>query len=82
MKSTRILFLAIIVLACEQPKEKEATPAHQYLEEMTIPQLQVGYQKSTFTIEQVVKDYLQRIEDLDKNGPALKLDYLYKSQGP
>jgi len=33
--------------------------------------LQVGYQKSTFTIEQVVKDYLQRIEDLDKNGPAL-----------
>ncbi|TXH30764.1 MAG: amidase [Cyclobacteriaceae bacterium] len=72
MKSTHILFLAgIILLACEPSKEKKSEPAYQYLEEMTIPQLQVGYQTSTFTIEQVVKDYLQRIEDLDKNGPAL-----------
>ncbi|MBX2913995.1 MAG: amidase [Cyclobacteriaceae bacterium] len=71
MKSARVLFLTIVVLlACEQPRQK-TKPNHQYLEEITIPQLQVGYQKSTFTIEQVVKDYLQRIEDLDKNGPAL-----------
>jgi amidase len=72
MKSTRALFLAgILLMACESPKDKESTPAHEYLVEMTIPQLQVGYQKSTFTIEQVVKDYLQRIDDLDKNGPTI-----------
>jgi amidase len=71
MKSAYAFLLAVIVLlACEQPQQK-ATPTHEYLVEMTIPQLQVGYQKSTFTIEQVVKDYLQRIEDLDKNGPSL-----------
>jgi amidase len=71
MKSAYAFLPAVIVLlACEQPQQK-ATPTHEYLVEMTIPQLQVGYQKSTFTIEQVVKDYLQRIEDLDKNGPSL-----------
>ncbi|MCW5911417.1 MAG: amidase [Cyclobacteriaceae bacterium] len=64
------VLLLIGVAACSPATEKKA-PSYQYLEEITIPQLQVGYQKGSFTIEQVVKDYLQRIEDLDKNGPAL-----------
>lgn len=72
MKSFRAFSLwGILLLACQPSRQETAVPAHDYLVEITIPQLQVGYQKSTFTIEQVVRDYLQRIEALDKNGPAL-----------
>jgi amidase len=69
---TALWFAFILLLnACESPRQK-ATPDYSYLEEITIPQLQAGYQQGTFTIEQVVTDYLNRIEDLDKNGPSLK----------
>lgn len=72
MKLSQALFITgILLLACESSLKKESEPAHAYLVEKTIPQLQVGYQKSTFTIEQVVKDYLQRIDEIDKSGPML-----------
>src|SRR6267378_142069 len=41
------------------------------LEEITISQLQQGYKQGTFTITDVVKAYLERIKDIDKNGPRL-----------
>lgn len=41
------------------------------LEEITINELQQGYDNGDYTIEQVVSAYLQRIEDVDKNGPAI-----------
>ncbi len=65
--------LGIVILftdACQSPKEPVQS-GYEYLEEITLPQLQQGYQQGTFTIETVVSDYLKRIEDLDKNGPAL-----------
>jgi len=65
------LVMAILLLhSCTQP-EKPATSEHQYLEEITIQQLQTGYQQGTFTIEKVVGDYLNRIEEIDKAGPGL-----------
>ncbi len=42
-----------------------------YLEEITIKQLQDGYREKRFTIEKVVSDYLERIETIDKGGPSL-----------
>jgi amidase len=40
-------------------------------EEMTIAEMQQGYQKGDFTVEEVVQAYLNRIEAIDKNGPTL-----------
>lgn len=61
--------LFIFLISCEPP-QKEASNTS-YLEEITVRQLQEGYANGTFTIEQVVGDYLKRVEDIDKNGPAI-----------
>ncbi|MBN2731854.1 MAG: amidase [Balneolaceae bacterium] len=66
--STFILALIILIVsACEQQ------PAYEELglEEITITELQEGYANGHFTIEEVTKAYLQRIEDIDQNGPEL-----------
>jgi amidase len=65
--------LGIVILftdACQSPKQP-VQAGYEYLEEITLPQLQEGYKQGTLTIETVVSDYLKRIEDLDNNGPAL-----------
>lgn len=65
-----LLVFLILIDACQAPKQ-EIKSDYTYLEEITITQLQNGYQQGMYTIEQVVTDYLKRIEDLDKNGPGL-----------
>lgn len=42
-----------------------------WLVEITIPQLQHGYQEGKFTITDVVSAYLDRINEIDRNGPGL-----------
>jgi amidase len=65
--------LFLIFTSCQRQPEKRAEPVYpgKYLEEITIRQLQDGYKSGKFTITQVVKDYLARIEAIDKNGPGL-----------
>jgi len=41
------------------------------LEEITIDQLQEGYNIGTYTIESVAQQYLDRINEIDKNGVTL-----------
>ena len=41
------------------------------LQEITVRQLQQGYREGRFTVSDVVKGYLQRIEAIDRNGPRL-----------
>ena len=41
------------------------------LEELTITDLQNGMKSGKFTSRSLVKKYLERIDDIDKNGPAL-----------
>jgi amidase len=41
------------------------------LNEVKIPDLHLGYEQRKFTIEQVVRLYLDRIEKIDRNGPGL-----------
>lgn len=62
--------LSLIFLSCQQ-KPAEVSANHSYLEEISVRQLQEGYAKGTFTIEQVVSDYLARIEAIDRKGPAI-----------
>ena len=41
------------------------------LEELTISELQAGMQSGKYTAHQLVKKYLDRIDDIDKDGPKL-----------
>jgi len=41
------------------------------VEEITINQIQEAYQNGDYTITDLVQTYLDRIEEIDKNGPAL-----------
>lgn len=66
--STFILALIVFIApACEQQLTHEELD----LKEITITELQEGYANGDFTIEEVTKAYLQRIEDIDQNGPDL-----------
>ncbi len=62
-----------LFLACQSPQgpTKTESASTAYLEEITITQLQKGYKEGKYTITKVVKDYLQRIDAIDKNGPQL-----------
>ncbi|HEY9049814.1 MAG TPA: amidase [Ohtaekwangia sp.] len=73
MKRLLMLLMLVGVLACDHKTntadKPPAIPA--YLEEITIRQLQQGYKDGKYTITGVVRDYLARIEALDKNGPQI-----------
>ena len=75
MTRISILFTAamLFLLMCKSPvsNKNTASDLKSYLEEMTIAQLQQGYKEGKFTINQIVADYLTRIEAIDKNGPGL-----------
>ncbi|MEE8341590.1 MAG: amidase [Candidatus Neomarinimicrobiota bacterium] len=41
------------------------------IEEITIDQIQKSYQNGDYTISELMQAYLDRIDEIDKNGPAL-----------
>jgi len=41
------------------------------LEELTIDQIQAAYQNGDYTIEELTQAYIDRIEEIDQNGPEL-----------
>lgn len=62
------IFLILFSISCSSPSSKYDELR---LEEITIPELQKNYKNGTYTISDVVEAYLQRIEDVDNNGPAI-----------
>lgn len=69
MKTNKLLVLVLVftVFACQKPTAYEQLG----LEEITISQLTEGYENGDYTIAEVTDAYLQRIEAIDHNGPAL-----------
>jgi amidase len=72
-----ICFSSMLLPSCKE-KSKEGgvatgsdTVSPINLEEISITDLQEGYKKGQFTITMVVQQYLNRINELDKNGPQL-----------
>lgn len=65
------LLLPVIILAFVACQPKQSKFDQLELNEVTISQLQAGYENGDYTIAEVTEAYLQRIEDIDKNGPAL-----------
>ncbi|MCD6598510.1 MAG: hypothetical protein J7L04_12525, partial [Bacteroidales bacterium] len=62
-----LLFLVFFSNACNDKKPETDF----FLEEIDISQLQEGYKNGDYTIKEVVSTYLDRIEEIDKNGPKL-----------
>ena len=72
MKLFRFLLVTLFILLISCTYQEETDLFEQLsLEEITIEELQLGYDNGEFTIEQVIQAYLQKIESVDKNGPAL-----------
>ncbi len=68
-KLLSIIICIVIVAGCSTGPGEADT--HKWLEEMTIAQLQAGYREGRFTIREVTAAYIDRINAIDKNGPAL-----------
>lgn len=66
-----VLFLLILLPSCNEPAESATDIKSIELEELTIPEIQEAYADGTFSIEDLVLAYLDRIEIVDENGPAL-----------
>ena len=62
---------ASLLSADKSSKHLPASPKEFELEELTISELQSGMQSGKFTSRSMVKKYLDRIDDIDKNGPKL-----------
>ncbi len=72
IKSLLLAFLLLIISCTAGTDRKTVAPfPAPWLEEMTISRLEEGYAKGSYTVTQVVKDYLDRIAAIDKNGPGL-----------
>jgi amidase len=63
----------LCLITCKSPSNKTNPEKDDtvWIEEMTIAQLQQGYKDGRYTVTDVVKVYLDRINGIDKNGPAL-----------
>lgn len=53
------------------PEHIPSPPKDFELEELTITELQDGMKSGKFTARSLVKEYLDRIDDIDKHGPAI-----------
>ena len=69
----RILLVLIIFSSCEDFQRQKLSLGTDYfpLLEMDIETLQKAYAEGTYTVAEVVQLYLDRIELIDKSGPAL-----------
>ena len=74
IKQAALLFLFFVLISCRQAPLPQSDKPPEFaieLKEITIEQLQDGYQSGTFTIEEVIQTYLDRIAALDDAGPEL-----------
>lgn len=70
-----VIFLIISILtSCSSRENKSSVPGepdNSWLKEITVKELQQGYKDGKYSVKEVVSAYLDRINEIDKNGPAL-----------
>ncbi len=68
-----LIILLLFHSSCNAPmKESQIQSSDQFrFMEQNIPQIKKGYNNGDYKIKDLVQAYLDRIEDLDKNGPAI-----------
>ncbi|MEP6818653.1 MAG: amidase family protein, partial [bacterium] len=62
---------ASLLAAPDPAKHLPASPKEFELEEFTITELQAGMQSGKYTARSLVKKYLDRMDEIDKDGPKL-----------
>ena len=65
--------LVLMLIACQNSdnNKKQASNKNGWLIEMTIPKLQLGYKEGQYSVTDVVSAYIDRITEIDMNGPGL-----------
>jgi amidase len=73
MKRINSVILLCLLFSCQSSNKKVQVAEMNNFRflEYDINQLQKGYKEGNFTIKEVVKAYLDRIEAIDRNGPKL-----------
>jgi len=73
ISSLLLLLIVTGMLSCRQAQQKSSSgiSAPLALEEITAAQMQQDYKQGKYTIHDVVSWYLNRIDSIDKHGPAL-----------
>ena len=68
-----LVTLVFLQVSCQTPTNKtQIAKANSFrFQEYDIAQIQQGYINGIYTIKEVVQTYLDRIEDIDKNGPNI-----------
>ena len=66
-----LTILVLLLISCSEPETEIDRFDSLGLEEVTVTQLTEGYLNNDFTVHNVVSAYLDRIENIDKAGPAL-----------
>ena len=63
----------LLLITCKSPVNNQVQKKtdNSWIEELTIAQLQSGYKEGRFSVKDVVNVYLDRILEIDKNGPKL-----------
>ena len=73
MKNYINLVVLFLLFSCTKQKEKTNKNWNDFpLLETNIEQLQEAYQSGSISIEEVTQLYLNRIEEIDHNGPELR----------
>lgn len=73
IKHLPLFLILCFILSCDN-EQQNTTPINNgdiVLEEITIDQIQQAYQNGSYSIQELVQAYLNRIEAIDKNGPQL-----------
>ncbi|MCK5443690.1 MAG: amidase [Maribacter sp.] len=67
-----VIFLCLYISCQPQSKDAPTTKPESFrFLEHDITQIQQGYKEGLYTVQEVVQAYLDRIEEIDKSGPAL-----------
>jgi amidase len=68
-----VISVLLIAITCSTPVSKQAkgNSYETWIEELTIKELQNGYSEGKYKVSDVVKIYLDRIEQIDRKGPGL-----------
>ena len=65
-----IFFLLLFCFSCS--KEPSLNNHQDFiLDEITIDDIHSGYKSDKYTVKDIVKNYIDRIEEVDKNGPTI-----------
>jgi amidase len=65
--------IILVLITCKSPvnNQVQEEPENNWIEELTITELQQGYKEGKYTVTSIVSTYLNRIEEIDKSGPEL-----------